>query len=146
MSITWKFLAQYVLKPTYPISHYFPVARSPQTQSRYQKYQANLRETGVSLSQHILDKYFSDDREHIITPNEFPYDTPSDVDHYILWIHPGHGGPGGELQDNFPITYINRLIDTYRQLHGYQDMLYFRNFITDQTIPGIPHFQIFFRC
>lgn len=75
-------------------------------------------------------------RDWILKKNMFPYDLEKNIQHYVLWIHPN-------------ITLSEELVEKILTIEGmkmgYEEMVYFENEKRHQSVPTIPHIQVFYR-
>lgn len=119
--------------------------RSEEMNREYQEFQAQILNSYSSVSEYVLkEKMEGREAEQgmILLPNDFPYDLDPEIGHYVLWFvgsDEDHHQDTEVLKAKFK-TYLEEELD----YDEFETLIYI-NPKHNQTIPQIPHCQVFVR-
>ena len=128
-SMGWEMVKKFHLNP--------PTIQLPREESVIKKYKENMLiiKMTYTVPEYLMKKYFSSGNKIVLTANDYPYYTTSNVLHYLLWIH-----PSVHVED----TSVRNMISSKMPSNiTYQDFIYFENHGNNKSILDIRHFHVF---
>ena len=130
-SMNWDTVKKFHLNP--------PKIQLPREDSVIQRYKENMSIIKMThtIPEYIMEKYFSTGKKVILTANDYPYFTTSNVVHYLLWIHPSVVVDNGSIKE--------LIIDKMPLSLDCQEFIYFENDSHNKSILDIRHFHVFIR-
>lgn len=127
MVLTWNFLINFDFdKP-------LPNFRSEKTLLEYTKFKGK----NYDINNYIYSKYL-ENTNYSLQENDFPYETESNMKHYVLWINKS-------FEKNISQNLLKCIIKQKMIELNFDDFLFFENHTSIKTIPGILHYQVFFK-
>jgi hypothetical protein len=111
--------------------------RTKECYARYIDFKNNLAKNNYKLTNYLIDKYLNN-RNYNFVPNEFPYNVPNNMAHYVLWINPNY-------VDKLTNIEIVNIINEQMVILGYQEYICFENDIKTKSVLDILHYQVFLK-
>ena len=131
MRITWEYLLNF------DYNNPFPNERTDEMLEEYSKWQIYLKENNIDINEYLFNTYLKNN-DYCIEANRFPYKTPENIFHYVLWINPNYKNI--LTNKNILEIVINKMNEL--KCSGY---ICFENHVSVRSVLGIPHYQVFFR-
>ena len=110
--------------------------RTKEVLDRYKVFQNDLKENNLKIEDYILHKYLKS-KFYTLELNTFPYNTPNNMKHYVLWIHP-------KYENKLTNKKLNEILINGMYQLGYNEYFCFENNIASKSVLGILHYQVFF--
>jgi len=108
--------------------------RSDEYRKKYAEYMTYSLE---ERSRIMIDELnFSHGVRYALIDNKFPYNVEKGIRHMVLFVNPNIV----EDQDT-----IDRIVTNFAKENEYSKILIFKNVLSKQSIPTIPHYQVFFK-
>lgn len=132
MNINFEFLENWNFEKALPES-----IRTNTIIRKYNNYNLYLKKNNINKDKYIIEKYLSDSKYSIVK-NRFPYNIDSNMQHYVLWIHPYYFNKISNKE--ICLIIINKMKEI-----NYDEYFCFENHINAKSILGVPHFQVFYK-
>lgn len=107
--------------------------RTDYVNKTYAEFKKNLN---IPINDYIIENYLKD-INYNICPNKFPYNTPQNMAHYILWINP-------KYENKITDKKVCEIIYNKMNELGYNEYFCFENHVNAKSVKGVLHYQIFF--
>jgi len=124
------------LKPFHYNAPINPPIRSQEYLNKYIEHKKQLKLLNISMADYIYKKYLNG-KKYKFTLNNFPYNLADHIQHYILWLDPKT--KKNKINDRF---WIDKIITISFPNKEY---ICWQNIKNNQSIPHIPHYQLFIK-
>lgn len=130
-SMNWETVKKFHLNP--------PSIQLPREDTVVKRYKDNMTVIKMThtISEYLMKKYFSSRNKIVLTANDYPYFTTTNILHYLLWIHPSL-----HIENSIIRELIKDRIPTSLNC---QEFIYFENIGTNKSIQDIRHFHVFIK-
>lgn len=128
--LTWAFLCQF--NETNPPT--CALGRSISVQKKYDTFRDNIIQNYGNVSNYLEETLFVNEEPFIIKKNDFPYNTTSNIDHYLLWINPKYNS-----------YFTNKSVKKQLELFFENKYIFFKNNSNNMSIQSITHYHIFIK-
>ena len=128
--LSWRFLRQFNENNPPTIS----LGRKKEVEDKYSKFRENVKKKYGSTANYLEQTLFSKNEPFILKLNDFPYNTQSNIYHYLLWINP-------KYNSHFNNKNIKEKLDIF---FG-KNYIFFKNNTNNMSIKSIIHYHIFIR-
>ena len=125
--LSWNYLSKFSLQNP-PLENF---SRDAITEKQYNLFKDTMKKNNISLNNHIINKYFSDNSKYKLLLNKYPYYTEEDIVHYVLWINP-------KFNSEFNNEKVINILDD-----NFNDYIVFKNLTKNMSIEGVVHYQVF---
>lgn len=132
MLITIEFLEQWDFQKLLPNN-----VRSDKVNLQYVKFKKDLSNKKISIDNYIFETILQS-KKYSINRNNFPYNIPNNMLHYVLWINPLYFN---KISDK---EICEIIIEKMKEL-DYNEYFCFENHKGCKSILEIPHYQVFYR-
>jgi len=134
-TMNWETIKAFHLNPPTEM-----IGRLPSVEDKYTEFKNNLEEKKQTITDHILEKngLNNSDVSYVITECDFPYNV--DADHYIMWFNVKNKFPIWEDENLVMCLIRNRFPDVCKD-----NVAFFRNIPSKQSIKNIPHCHVFIK-
>ena len=111
--------------------------------NNYNIFKNELKLNNIKIEDYILHKFLKSNdasqpyKNYTLELNTFPYNTPKNMKHYVLWVHPNY-------RDTITNKEINDIIIQKMNQLGYNEYFCFENNIACKSVLGLLHYQVFF--
>ena len=130
-SMNWETVKRFHLNP--------PLIQLPREDTVVKRYKENMSVIKMThtIPEYLMKKYFSTDNKIILTANDYPYFTTSNILHYLLWIHPSL-----HIENSIIRELIKERIPTSLNC---EEFIYFENIGNNKSVLDIRHFHVFIK-
>ena len=132
MIITFDFLEQWNFQKLLPNN-----VRSDKVNLQYVKFKKDLSNKKKSIDNYIFETILQS-KKYSINKNNFPYNIPNNMLHYVLWINPLYFN---KISDK---EICEIIIEKMKELN-YNEYFCFENQKGCKSVLEIPHYQVFYR-
>jgi len=107
------------------------IARKDEITSKYKSHKEKFQ-NDEQLQTYILSTYLNEGKKQwAIVKNDFPYNVDSNITHFLLWINPNN------------LLTKDKIDIIVKDFAKDNEVVYFQNHVSMQSIKSIPHYHIF---